>query len=195
MFYSLIPYKTPWCLLNFWICAVLLAGVGATGLVNRFRRQFARAAVALVIFLGATHLGWQSWELNEHYAADRRNPHVYAHTSADFRRLLSKVAAVADASPDTSQLVIKVIAPEGDYWPLPWYLRNFQKVGYWAELPEDPFSGIMLLSAKLQAALDDKGTHLMIGYFEMRPEVFVECYVEKGLWEQYLKSQPPRSEE
>ena len=25
----------------------------------------------------------------------------------------------------------------GDYWPLPWYLRAFEKIGYWQEPPPD----------------------------------------------------------
>ena len=33
--YSLIAYKTPWCLLSFWHGMILLAGVGAAWLVRR----------------------------------------------------------------------------------------------------------------------------------------------------------------
>ena len=49
-----------------------------------------------------------------------------------------------------------MIAPEGDYWPLPWYFRKFDRVGWWNELPEDSFAPLMVVSAKLHANLDEK---------------------------------------
>jgi hypothetical protein len=48
------------------------------------------------------------------------------------------------------------------------------------------------VSARLRADLDEKQTHLMIGYFQLRPEVFLECYVEKNLWIRYLEKNPPK---
>ena len=44
----------------------------------------------------------------------------------------------------------------------------------------------MIVSASLQAALDSQRTHLMIGYFELRPGVFLEVYVELELWRAFL---------
>lgn len=40
--YCLIPYKTPWCLLQFWIGAILLAGIGAAAVLQGFPSQFTR---------------------------------------------------------------------------------------------------------------------------------------------------------
>jgi hypothetical protein len=45
----------------------------------------------------------------------------------------------------------------------------------------------MLVSAGFHAALDEKKTHLMAGYFEFRPAVFFELYVEVELWKEFLK--------
>ena len=44
----------------------------------------------------------------------------------------------------------------------------------------------MIVSAQLHAALDEKKTHLMIGYFQLRPQVFMELYVQLDLWKQWL---------
>jgi hypothetical protein len=50
----------------------------------------------------------------------------------------------------------------------------------------------MIVSSKFQAALDDKKTHLMVGYFALRPEVFFELYVNLDLWRAYLAQNPPK---
>jgi len=49
----------------------------------------------------------------------------------------------------------------------------------------------MIVSSKLHAALDEKGTHLMVRIFELRPQVFLELYVEKQLWSAWLAKRPP----
>jgi len=190
--YSLISYKTPWCLLSFWIGAILLAGVGAAGLLNRLANSRARVGLACLFLAGCVHLAFLSWQAGVTFAADRRNPYVYAQTSPDIRNLVAKIEKFAQASPKGSALLLKIIALEGDYWPLPWYLRKFQNTGWYEALPQDPFADVMVVSAKLHAELDEKQRHLMIGIFQLRPQVFLECYVEKSLWIRYLERNPPK---
>ncbi len=190
--YALIPYKTPWCLLSFWHGMVLLAGAGAAIALRAARRKAAKLAVGCIMLAGTAHLAWQAWELSMPYSADPRNPYVYAHTSANFLQLVDRVKSVAVAGPQANQTLIKVIAPDGDYWPLPWYLRNFNHVGWWETLPSDPYAPIMIVSDKLGAELDQKKTHLMAGLFELRPGVRLELYVELGLWRDWLAKNPPK---
>lgn len=192
--YCLISYKTPWCLLSFWQGAILLAGVGLAFLVRTLRRTALRVVFPLIVAAGVIHLGWQTWAMNTTYASDPRNPHVYAHTSADTLRLVSTVERIASASSQPGSLVIKVMAPGDDFWPLPWYLRNFT-AGWFDSMPSDPFAPMMLVSAKYGAHLDEKGTHLMTGYYQLRPGVFFELYVELELWKEHLRKNPPPREE
>jgi uncharacterized protein (TIGR03663 family) len=189
-FYSLLAYKTPWCLLNFWFGAVLLAGVGASVLLNGIRDLFPRIAMALVLVAGAFHLAWQAWQLDTTYAADRRNPYIYAQTSPNLRELVARVESIIAASPQGTETLIKVMVADGDYWPLPWYLREYRQTGWWDHLIGDPFAPIMIVSAQWHANLDTKQSHLMVGYFELRPEVFLELYVEKELWTTWLARHP-----
>jgi hypothetical protein len=92
-------------------------------------------------------------------------------------------------------LLIKVMAPEDDYWPLPWYLRAFPNVGWWNNLPPDPFAPIMVVSSRFHAGLDETKTHQMVGIFQLRPQEFFELYVEVGLWRAWLASRPPEKED
>jgi uncharacterized protein (TIGR03663 family) len=190
--YSLISYKTPWCLLSFWHGMILLAGVGAAAAVRSVGHRFLRLALGLVLLAGVGHLAWQARLANGAYAADPRNPYVYAQTSSDLLNLVRQVEALAQVHPQGRQMLVKVMAPDGDYWPLPWYLRNLKQIGWWDQVAPDPFAPVMIVSASLQAGLDEKKTHVMVGYFQLRPQVFLELYVDLNLWQAYLGKNPPK---
>jgi len=185
-FFSLISYKTPWCLLSFWHGAVLLAGVGAAVSLRSLRPRPVRLMAAFLIAAGAVHLAWQAWQGGAAYAADRRNPWVYAQTSPDVLDVAAQIESLAAADPQGHNLIVKVMAAENDYWPLPWYLRGFRRVGWWGKLPDDPYAPLMIVSATFRANLDEKQTHLMPRYFELRPQVLMELYVERELWQEWL---------
>ena len=190
--YSLIPYKTPWCLLGFWHGMILLAGVGAAWLVRVARQWFWRLALSVLLLAGAGHLAWQAWRANTTYAADPRNPYVYAQTSPDLLKLVRRVEALAKVDPRGSNMLVMVMAPDGDYWPLPWYLRNLKQVGWWNQVPAEPYAPVMIVSAQFHAGLDEKKTHVMVGYFQLRPQVFFELYVDLNLWQAWLAKNPPQ---
>jgi len=184
--YAVIPYKTPWCALGFLHGLILLAGVGASVLWRISSGLIPKLGLSVALGLGVAHLGWQAWRASFPLCADRANPWVYAQTSPDLLNLVEKVRSVAQAGEGDATL-IKVITLDGDCWPLPWYLREFNHVGWWPEAPADPLAPMVIASAKSDLRLDAQGTHVMIGYFELRPQVFLELYVERGLWEGFLK--------
>ncbi|MCS7337466.1 MAG: TIGR03663 family protein [Verrucomicrobiae bacterium] len=186
--YALIPYKTPWCALSFLHGMALLAGIGVAALCEFFKGRAARLALGTVLLAAAAHLLWQCWNLNFNYFAHRRNPYAYAQTSPDILRLADTLERLRRAAPGGSNIMIKVMAPDHDYWPLPWYLRAFQQVGWWDAIPDDPFAPVMIISHKLNAAFDEKTDRAwrMVGIYELRPGVFFELYVHAELWESYV---------
>ena len=193
--YTLLSYKTPWCALNFWLGVILLAGIGATALVKSFRNKLTRALVIGFTCVGVLHLAVQARLASQEFAADLRNPYVYAQTSPHERELTERVKAIARVAPEGFATTVKVISPES-YWPLPWTLREFSRVGWYDEMPADAFAPIVLVSAKLNAALDDKSNKawIMTGYYELRPNMFLELYVERGLWEKFIAALPRMEE-
>lgn len=188
--YTVISYKTPWCLLNFWQGMILLAGVGVVALLESLGKSIWQIPVSLVLLAAAGQLAAQAWRADVPYAADSRNPYVYAQTSTDVTNLVSLVEALAKVSPQKHDLLIKVMAPENDYGPLPWYLRDFTRVGWWSELPQDPYAPVMIVSTKFDAKLDEKRTHLMVRLFELRPQTWFEVYVREDLWRAYVAAKP-----
>jgi predicted membrane-bound mannosyltransferase len=193
--YSAISYKTPWCLLSFLFGMILLAGIGASALVTAISNRVGRIAVTVALLGFSAQLTHQSCRanFNPKFVADRRNPYVYAQTVPDLLNLVTKVEAIAAISPAAHNTVVKVMAPGGDYWPLPWYLRRFKNVGWYEQLPHDPFAPIIIVAAQLDARLDEKSDKkwIMVGLTESRPEKFFELYVETELWKKYVAILPP----
>lgn len=189
--YSVISYKTPWCALNFWLGAILLAGIGATTLVKTFHDQLTRALIIALVGAGVLHLALQARLATQEFASDLRNPYVYAQTSPHERELVERLKAIARVAPEGFATTMKVISPES-YWPLPWTLRDFKRIGWYDEMPADAFAPIVLTSAKLGASLDEKSSKgwIMTGYYELRPNVFLELYVERGLWGKFVTTLP-----
>jgi len=83
------------------------------------------------------HFSWQSYRLNYVYDSDPKNPWVYAHPTDDVFSIEADLNTLANVLPDRYATHIQVIIPDNDYWPLPWYLRHFERVGWWDQIPEE----------------------------------------------------------
>ena len=195
--YSAISYKTPWCLLGFLHGMILLAGVGAAFLLQPSRALPRRAVTWVVLLAAGSHLTWEAWRANfgvdrqeRLYAADRRNPYVYAQTVPDILELVEKVNGLSAASPEGKMLKVHVIAPGGDYWPLPWYLRGLRNVRWLDEAPADPFAPVVVGASTMGLSLDEKskGAWTSVGLFTLRPRVYLDLFVESRQWRTYVES-------
>ena len=96
-----------------------------------------KVAVCIVLPVGVAQLAWQAWRAGHAVFEDGRNPYAYAETAPDVPALARQVEQIAAAHPDGLDMPVQVICPDGDYWPLPWYLRKFRRVGWCDEVPED----------------------------------------------------------
>ena len=171
---------------------ILLAGVGAAALVDLFRARALKIFIVALLLALTLQLAWQAWSASFVYSTDRRNPYVYAQTVPDCTNLAQKIDGSARVGPAGYETVVKIIAAENDYWPLPWHLRRFKHVGWYDKLPADLFAPIVVVSAKLNARLDEKSEKkwIMAGLFEFRPGKFFELYVELELWKKYVATLP-----
>jgi uncharacterized protein (TIGR03663 family) len=190
--YAAIPYKTPWCLLSFLDGMILLAGVGAWTLLRGVPGRVGKAFIALLLIAGLIHLGREAYALNSRFAADQRNPYVYAHTSPDVLNLARQLERLAQVAPEHHMLMIHVVTPE-NYWPLPWYLRAFDAahVGYWQDVAawsrdaaRLPPPAIVILTHDVQPAVDAtlRGAYNRQMLFGLRPGVLLSVYVRDDLW-------------
>lgn len=187
--YSAIPYKTPWLSLTALWGLCVMGGASAQWIWNLEQpRRWPRWVVLLLLIAGTADSLRQLHWMKGRLAADPRNPCVYEHTSTDLLngiRLIHEVAMVARAG---EQSLIAVIADE--YWPLPWYLRRFANVGYWAQPPSDlPRSpDVVIANPSTAAAVESwlSGAHVP-SYFGLRPTTAIIVYVPEALWSALLE--------
>jgi predicted membrane-bound mannosyltransferase len=189
--YSLIPYKTPWCAINFLQPMTLLAGLGAVVIIRAVRFRLVQAAALALLAIATVQLGQQAYRANFVYPADIRNPYVYAHTSTALVRMVERVEDIARVSPEGRDMLIRVVCPNGDYWPLPWYLRRFTHVGYWTSIPTQRLTQVVeadapmiLMPASLQAQIDPVlKQHYQVEFYALRPGVLWFAYTRSDLWD------------
>jgi len=185
--YSAIPYKTPWCVLGVLQGMTLLGGVGAVTLVRVIRRPAAQAVVAVVLLAAGVQLAWQAQRANSFkYCANERNPYVYAHTLHSVVELADQLDRLAAIQPQGHHLLIKVMVD--NCWPLPWYLRRFDQVGYWEHVPDDPDADVILASSKLQPEIEPrlKCTY-QVSQRGLRRDERLAVYIEQSLWDTFIQ--------
>ncbi len=198
--YSIIPYKTPWCVLSFLLGMILLAGIGASVLLERLPGNILKSAVAVLLLAAFAQLGWQSHRTSYVSYMDSANPYVYAQPVADVVELGRRLEKLSLASTEHNAMVVKVFAKDQYYWPLPWYLREFPNVGFYQGVPEDAQAAIVLADPDFDEQLDKKlgPTHLMNHIYGLRPGAFFEIWIRMDVWKAYLdwkKTQPQPKEE
>lgn len=165
--YSVIPYKNPWLGLNLWLPLAVLAGGAFETLWNKWPRLFVRIALmtGLILLLGGFTAETYKWSFAK--PADEKNPYAYAHTVQDLLGLPERISELK-LSQDAR---ISVVA--ADPWPLPWYLRGFQQVGYY-QPDQDPGRAELYITS-LEAA-ERVGPYVSGWYpdfFGVRPEVLL----------------------
>ena len=187
--FSAIPYKTPWNLLPFLVGIIVLAGFGFSALADAARWRLLRAMLAAALVIASGQLARQAWRASVTYAADPRNPYVYAQTVPDAVRMASRIRDLAALHPDRERMLVAVIAPPHEQWPLPWYLRTMPHVGYWTEpdgalaLEAPVVVASMAHAELLDSALSERYVSELFG---LRPEVLMVLYIEHGLWDRFL---------
>jgi uncharacterized protein (TIGR03663 family) len=185
--YSVIPYKTPWCMMGFLHGMILLAGWATAQLIRVIPIVGGKIILCLILAVGGFHLGWQAWRAGFKLYDDSLNPYVYAHTVSDMFVLLDRVKELAEIHEAGRDMPIEVICPGSDYWPLPWYLREYnvhwrEKVhGYEESAPVVIFSPSVEsdFRRKVNVPTDDTG-NLEVFFPEtrwLRPGVLLKLYV------------------
>lgn len=185
--YSLIPYKTPWLMVVPWAHACLLAGASAP---HWWRLRHGPLLLAGIILGAASLHTQQSLLATGRFASDTRNPYAYVPTSLDLERLGDWLDRLGDTVGKSSLEPVAVVGR--DFWPLPWYLRMFDRIGYWS----DPFEGmedlpLVLVTSRpheaVQARLAASHTALPRG---LREGTFLVVHLRNDLWAQWMEAGP-----
>jgi len=171
--YSVISYKTPWCLLGFFHGMILLAGFGAAAGLRILRPAPLKAIVAVLLVAATGHLAWQGWRGSFPQNADPGNPYVYAHPTRDVPELARLVRGIADVHDDKRDMRVQIICADNHPWPFPWYLRDFTQVDWNGQVSPGPLAPVLIYRPDLDAQVNDTLTIKMLQsapYDWLRPE-------------------------
>jgi uncharacterized protein (TIGR03663 family) len=172
--YSLIPYKTPWLALNFWLPISLFAALAVESLWRTAKKYIPlRAAIPIFGILAALSLTLIVHDTRQRvfvHAADETNPYAYAHTSED---LLGLPAEISELSQRKNIASPRIVVIASDPWPLPWYLRHFVQVGFWQ--PGQPVGEADFYVTSTEAAeqYKDQLQNFRPDFFGARPGVLL----------------------
>jgi len=181
--YSLINYKTPWLALSMLVPFALTGGY-AINVIYRMGgpdgrwRSLALAALGL----GLAVCAYQSYIINLVHYDDDRYIYVYAHTKREYLDLIKQVDEIAARAGTKYETAINIAAPE--YWPMPWYLRDYKRVGYAGRMPPATTTDALIIASTAQAAeMQTKhgARYQLVGNYPMRPGVTLALYVRRDL--------------
>jgi uncharacterized protein (TIGR03663 family) len=172
--YGVIPYKTPWLALNFWLPMSLLMGVAVARILEMTRPYSARWCLAFPAVLIAGAMARDVQRRVFQFPAAEDNPYAYAHTGEDLLRLPPRLEQLAREENLTQPLIAVVAA---DPWPLPWYFRKFPRAGFWQPGQETGAADFFITSPEAAEKLGDKLKNCRPEFFGVRPEVLMILWV------------------
>ncbi|HEY8184472.1 MAG TPA: flippase activity-associated protein Agl23 [Pyrinomonadaceae bacterium] len=211
--YSLIAYKTPWLSLNFIVPLALIGGYAIEVFyeelgnweVTKLGRWSAIAGILLLAigplpgvmrFFDQQEIDWKTFvpgyqtvDLNFiNYDNDNRYyVYVYAHTRREMLKMVDQINQLAQRTHEGTETGITIVSP--DYWPLPWYLRDYKRVGYFGHMSASTEPIIIARqdqAAEVQTTFGERYQQIHSGFnptgtFPLRPGVDLLLYTRREL--------------
>jgi hypothetical protein len=158
--YSLVPYKTPWCIAAIVWPWFIFFGAAVTAAGRRWTNILA-AFLLLASLAQAVRLNFFRFEADD-------EPYVYVQTYRAMGKFTGPLLELAAADPRRNFMAGSIYLES--YYPLPWVLGSFPNIGYHggeipAELPDAQFH---IIEAEKADVLRAK---LGSGYEELRFQV------------------------
>ena len=175
---------TQWAVI---IAILLLSAYAGYVLYSRTGRQkhalnfYLAAAVSLGV------LGYQMYQVNFVHYDDDQLPYVYAHTKREMLTMVDQIDRISKRLGTGNDTGIALVSP--DYWPLPWYFRNYKRVGYYQQIiptNEPLIIGSEAQAEQLKLAFGDRYQLMSSGLNEdgsypLRPGVELLLYVRRDV--------------
>lgn len=158
--YSIIPYKTPWCIISMiWPYYLVLAALLGEWAV-KFKKKALPWIVATPLLACSLFL---CWRLNFEKFTDDKEPYVYVQTYKGIFDFTDPLLTLASKDPKNYHIGGLILLDS--YYPLPWMLGDFTRVGYYGKTqsPSDWNAGFIAVEKARTAELEK---HLTRPYFK-----------------------------
>lgn len=179
--YTLIPYKTPWLALSFYLPMCIVAGYGINELINT-RNILPKIAGVIVAFSATVLLAYQTYDLNFVRYDDEEMAYVYAHSKRPMLDMVAKIEYYADKSGKGKDATIEIVSP--DYWPLTWYLNEYSHANFHGSLVDANVAEMIVAKKNDQDrdVIQKYSAHYRFaGVWALRPGVDLMLLVKKDL--------------
>jgi uncharacterized protein (TIGR03663 family) len=199
--YSTISYKTPWLVLNFWVGFIILAGYGINTTFNFLKERNNKIIFTLLVSLIFAHNVSQTYLTSFKYSYRPENPFTYSQPTPEIITVAESVLSVAEANESGMNTYVNVISANGDYWPLPWYLRKLKNIAWNSSIPNSAYKFPIILATpnfedeliqKLFSVPPPGKKNLYLPLFDeqltLRPGVEIRGYVQKDFYDNYLRN-------
>lgn len=158
--YSIIPYKTPWCIISILWPFYLILGALLGEWAELWKKRFLPWLVMAPLFAGSLVL---CWRLNFEKFADDKEPYVYVQTYPEITHFTGPLLSLAAKDPVNYHMGGLILLDS--YYPLPWLLGDFTRVGYYNkdQHPSDWNAGFIAIEKAREAEVEK---HLNQAYFK-----------------------------
>lgn len=177
--YSFIPYKTPWLVVNILLPLSILAGIFVNGIFGIVKKRWHYAIFYPIYVIIFGIFCYQSIMLNFKNYDDERYELVYVQTKRDVYNLMNRMESLSNTS--GKSIVINIVSKE--YWPLPWYFREYKNARFWGSVIDNPNAPVILVDKSGESKLKEilKGKYKK-ERFVLRPGVWLVAYIQEDLY-------------
>jgi len=179
--YTIIPYKTPWLALSFYLPMCLIAGYGVNEFVTSKRMPLKALGVILAV-IGSAVLAYQAYSINFVRYDDEEMGYVYAHTKRETLDLVAEIDHFAEKSGQGKQATVEIVSP--DYWPMTWYLKDYEHANFHGSLVDATAAEMIVAKKDAQDAevIRRYSAHYKFaGVYPLRPGVDLMLLVRKDI--------------
>jgi uncharacterized protein (TIGR03663 family) len=124
--YSIVPYKTPWCIISIaW--PFLFLGAALLEFIAKQSNRLVAVLVALPLF---AHAAWKSYDLNFVRFDNAKERYVYVQTFREYRNFVDPILEKGAKNPESKTKLAGLVLLSS-YFPIPWDLGEFPNIGYY----------------------------------------------------------------
>jgi hypothetical protein len=132
LLYSIVAYKTPWCLLSYYWGLIFVAAYWIGKWIESLKKGTSKAWIYAPLALGFCFSLYQAYDVAYKTPDQEGHYYIYGQTFHDMMEPLNEIIAAGNANPELKKtLRIQVIS--SFTWPLPYVLGEFKQAGYFGE--------------------------------------------------------------